>query len=107
MSSIKKREFLLAVHLICNIYIYLRGVQHYLGHNFQQCFINILLLYISILLKERNLDREEDITTNLEVTVQGGYIMGRDSKIEPFGFEMDVLGSTRRPTIVNKLVVVV
>ena len=66
----------------------------------------MLLLNISILLKERNLDREEDITVNLEVNVQGGYIMGRDAKIEPFCFEMDVLGSTRRPTIFNKLAVV-
>ena len=44
----------------------------------------MLLLNISILLKERNLDREEDITVNLEVNVQGGYIMGRDAKKKPF-----------------------
>ena len=31
--------------------------------------------------------------------------MERDASIEPFGFEMYVLGSTRRPTTINKLVV--
>ena len=33
--------------------------------------------------------------------------MGIDSKRETFGFEMDVLGSTRKPTTVNKLDVIV
>ena len=31
--------------------------------------------------------------------------MERDVSIEPFGFEMYVLGSTRRPPTVNKLAV--
>ena len=30
-----------------------------------------------------------------------------DASREPFGFEMDVLGSTRIPTVVNKLAMVV
>ena len=45
------------------------------------------------------------ITRLLEVTVMGGYLLERCASREPFGFEMAVLGSTRRPTTVNKLAV--
>ena len=62
---------------------------------------------ISILLKEEKLYREEDITGYLEANVLGGLLMGRDDSGETFGFAMDVIGLTRRPTIVNKLAVIV
>ena len=61
---------------------------------------------LSILLKEKKLEREGDITGLLEITVQGGCIMERDAPREPFGFAMAVIGSTRRPTIVNKLAMI-
>ena len=50
---------------------------------------------------------EGDITGLIEVTVKGGFLMERYASRESFGFEMDVLGSTRRPTTVNKLDVIV
>ena len=65
----------------------------------------LLLLDISIILKERNLEREGDITGLIEVTVMGGCIMERYVLREPLGFTMAVLGSTTRPTNVNKLAV--
>ena len=61
---------------------------------------------ISILLKDKKLERYGDITGFLEVTVQGGYLMEQDTSRDAFGFTMDVIGSTRRTTIVNKLVVI-
>ena len=62
---------------------------------------------IRILLKNKKLDREEDITVYLEVSVMGCCLLRRDSQMKPFGFSRDVIGSTRRPTIVNKLAVIV
>ena len=62
---------------------------------------------LSILLKEKKQEREGYITGLLEVTVQGGGLMERYALIEAFGFAMGVLGSTRRPTTVNKLDVIV
>ena len=47
------------------------------------------------------------ITSLLVVTIQGGWLMERDASIEAFGFSRGVIGSTRRPTIVKKLVVIV
>ena len=58
------------------------------------------------MLKEKKLEREGDIIDLLEVTVQGGCLMERYASIEPFGFTRDVIGSTRRRTIVNKLAVI-
>ena len=58
---------------------------------------------ISILLKEKKLEREEDITGYLDITIQGGCLIEINASREPFGFSMDAIGSTRRPTIVNKL----
>ena len=61
----------------------------------------------SILPKKKKLNREGDITGLLEVTVQVSYLMEIDSSREAFGFARDVIGSTRRCTIANKLVVIV
>ena len=36
----------------------------------------------------------------------GGCLMGIYASIEAFGFSEDVIGSTRRPTIVNRLSVI-
>ena len=57
--------------------------------------------------KKKNLSREGDITGLLEVTVQGSYLMEKYASREAFGFAMDVIGSTRRCTIVNKFIVIV
>ena len=62
---------------------------------------------LRIPLKEKKLDREGDIPVLLEVTVQRGCIMERDTSKEAFGFARDVIGSTRRPNIINKLDVLV
>ena len=50
---------------------------------------------------------EGDITGLIEVTVEVGFLMQIDASREDFGFSMDVLGSTIRPTTVNKLAVIV
>ena len=57
--------------------------------------------------KKKKLSREGDITGLLEVTVQGSCIMEKYASREAFRFARDVIGSTRRCTIVNKFVVVV
>ena len=43
---------------------------------------------------------------NNTITVQGGLLMGIYASIEDFGFVRYIIGSTRRRTIVNKLVVI-
>ena len=45
--------------------------------------------------------------TLLEVTVQGSCLMEIDVSRQAFGFARDVIGSTRRCTIVDKFVVIV
>ena len=60
-----------------------------------------LLLVLSILLKEKEINREEYITGMLYITVTEGYLMEGDASREPFDCTMSVLGSTRRPTTVN------
>ena len=57
--------------------------------------------------KKKKLNREGDMTGLLKITVQGSCIMEIDSFIKAFGFAMDVVGSTRRCTIVDKFVVIV
>ena len=52
--------------------------------------------------KKKKLSREEDITGLLEVTVQGSCLMEIDASRQHFGFARDVIGSTRRCTIVDK-----
>ena len=44
--------------------------------------------------------------TALEVTVQGIFLMEKYASVEAFGFARDVIGSTRRCTIVNKFIVI-
>ena len=65
------------------------------------------LLDLSILSKKEKLNREGDITVLLKFTVQGSCIMEIDSFIKAFGFAMDVVGSTRRCTIVDKFIIIV
>ena len=57
--------------------------------------------------KKKKLSREEDITGLLEVNVQGSYLMEKDASREAFVFARDVIGSSRRCTIVNKFIVIV
>ena len=65
------------------------------------------LLDLSILTKNSKLNREGDITGLPDITVQGSYLMEIDSSKKSFGFARDVIGSTRRCTIVEKFVVIV
>ena len=65
------------------------------------------ILDLRIFPKKRKLNREVDIKDLLEVTVQGSCLMEIDAFIEAFGFSRDVIGSTRRFTIVDKFVVIV
>ena len=58
-------------------------------------------------MKERKIGREVDITSLVEVTIKGDCLTERDESREAFGFAKDVIGSTRRPTLVNKLAVIV
>ena len=50
---------------------------------------------------------EGDITGLPDITVQGSYLMEIDSSKKSFGFARDVIGLTRRFTIVDKFVVIV
>ena len=59
-------------------------------------------MVLRIRIKKNHLRREGGITRLLEVTAMEGYLMEKYSSREPFGFEMTLLGSTRRPTNVNK-----
>ena len=52
--------------------------------------------------KNKGLEWERYITGILDVTAMLGCLMEIDASIEPFGFSVAVLGSTRRPTTVNK-----
>ena len=64
-------------------------------------------MYLSILPKKKKLNREGDTIGLLEVTVQGSYLMEKYASKEAFVFARDVIGSTRRCTIVNKFIVIV
>ena len=65
------------------------------------------LLDLRISPKQKQLNREGDITGLLEVTVHGSCLMDIYSSIEDFGFARDVAGSTRRCTIVDKFVIII
>ena len=60
-----------------------------------------------LLQKKKKLSKERDITGLLEVTVQGIFLMEKYASKEAFGFERDVIGSTRRCTSVNKFIIIV
>ena len=62
---------------------------------------------LSIFPKNNKLKREGDITGLLEVTIQGSFLMEIHVSIEAFGFARDVIGSTKRCTIVNKFAIIV
>ena len=57
--------------------------------------------------KKRKLNRAGDTTGLVYVTVQGSCLMEKYASIEAFGFAMDVIGSTRGCTIVNKFIIIV
>ena len=65
------------------------------------------LLDLIIFPKNKKLNREGYLTELLEVTVQGSCLREIDASIEAFSFTRDVIGSTRRCTIVNKFIVIV
>ena len=58
-------------------------------------------------MKDKDLDREVYITVLPYVTVQRCYLMYRYDSIEAIVFAMYVIGSTRRPTMINKFAVIV
>ena len=60
-----------------------------------------------ILPKKKKLNMEGDITGLLEVTVQGSCLMKKYASREAFGFASNVIGSTRRCTIVKNFTVIV
>ena len=64
-------------------------------------------MHLSIFPKKKKLKREGDITILLEVTVQVILPIEIYASREAFGFARDVIGSTRRCTIVYKFVVIV
>ena len=67
----------------------------------------LYLLDVSISPKNKKLNREVDITGLLEVTVQVILIIEIYVSREAFVFARDVIGSTRRCTIVEMFVVTV
>ena len=62
-------------------------------------------MVLIVLLKKKDTSREVGITVIIEVNVMEGCPMEIYASIEPFGFSMDVLGSTRRFNTVKKLTV--
>ena len=54
------------------------------------------LLDLSILPKNKKLNREGDITGLLEVTVQGSFLMKIGAPREAFGFTRDLIGSKKK-----------
>ena len=60
-----------------------------------------------IFTKKEKLYREGDITGLLEINVKVICLLKIDASKEAFGFVRDVIGSTRRCTIVDKFVVIV
>ena len=106
MSLKMEIQFLLAVHLIYPV-VFLPPQRPELFTTFLSTVLHQYLWDISILPKEKKLQREEYITGLLEVIVLGVFLMERYATIEAFGFERDVIGSTRRRTIVDKLAVIV
>ena len=64
------------------------------------------LLDLRIFSKKKKLNREIDITGLLEVTVKGIYLIEIYASREAFVVARDVIGSTRRCTIVDKFVVI-
>ena len=67
----------------------------------------LYLLHLSIFPKKKKINREGDTTGLVEVTDQGSCLMEKDASREDFGFARDIIGSTRRCTIVNKFIVIV
>ena len=57
--------------------------------------------------KKKKLSKEGDITGSLEVIVQGSCLMEKYASREAFGLARDVIGLTRRCTIVNKFIVII
>ena len=62
---------------------------------------------LSILLKDNKLDMEGCIISLLKVIEMRGCLIEKYVSREAFGFARVVIGLTRRPTIVNKLDVIV
>ena len=54
--------------------------------------------------EKKKLNREGEITSLVEVTVQGSCLMEKDVSREAFGIARDAIGSTRRCTVVNKFI---
>ena len=102
MRLVKGRQFILAMHFIFTNMLLLPQRSALFPTKISTVLHRLpilqwlLLLDLIILLKKKKLEREGDITGLIEVTVMGVCIMERDASREPFGFAMDVLGSTRK-----------
>ena len=99
-------QFLLAVHFI-SLVVFLPPQRSALFPTWISTVPQLYLLDLSIFPRKKKLNREGDITVLLEVTVRGSCLMEIDASGEAFGFARGVIGSTRRCTIVDKLVVIV
>ena len=97
-------KFLLAVHLIFPV-VFLPPQQSALFPTLISTVPQQYLLDISIMPKNKKLNREGDITVLLEVNVQRSCLMKIDSSREAFAVARDVIGSTRRCAIVNKFII--
>ena len=74
----------------------------------QSCFsVSRFVFAKHILQKNKKLSKEGDITGLLDVTVHGSCLTEIDASRQAFGFARNVIGSTRRCTIVDKFVVIV
>ena len=111
MMQITERQFLLTVTLVFPVpFIVPRREELFLTKlSVVVHYINLLwgylLLVCSMLMKKKQIKREEYITGLLEVTVTEGFLMEGYSGRETFVFEMVVLSSTRSPTTVHIWVV--
>ena len=111
MRSMKERQFILAVHFNFSIYAYpskkVRTIYDITIISASSLAYNSVTSTIGYqhTAENKDLDREGDIIGLLEVTEMVGCLMEIYALRELTGFEMTVLGSTRRPTTFNKLAV--
>ena len=106
MRSMMEIQFLLAVRFIFLV-VFLPLQLSTLFPTWLSTVPQLYPLDLSILTKNKKLNREGYITGLLEVTVQLSRLMEIDTSIEASGFARYVIGSKRSCTIVEKFSVIV
>ena len=106
MISMVEIQFLLDLHFN-SIVVFLPQHLSEIYPTWLSIVPQLYLLDLRILPKNKKLNREGDITGLVEVTVQVSLLMEKDASREDFGFARDLIGSTRRCTIVNKFIIIV